>query len=135
MRKYIWNWQKRCRGVVFSGEGLHEVTFFRESFAQRWKVSPWHGGPSAKPHPISSFLFSPYTLPYGHLGIPNPDQDPLSYQEWLDSYESWGVLPTLKLWWVAQLESEHIGTQKLLSIARSWQRLGLKPDFEMDWGN
>ncbi len=121
-------------GVVFSGEGLHEVTFFRESFAQRWKISPWHGGPSAKPHPISSFLFSPYTLPYGHLGIPNPDQDPLSYQEWLDSYESWGVLPTLKLWWVAQLESEHIGTQKLLSIARTWQQLDLKPDFDTNWG-
>ena len=63
-------------GVVFSGEGLHEVTFFRESFVQRWKVSPWHGGPSAKPHPISSFLFSPYTLLYGHLGIPNPDSGP-----------------------------------------------------------
>ena len=126
-------------GVVFGGEGLHEVTFFRESFAQRWKISPWHGGPSAKPHPISAFLFSPYTLPYGHLGIPNPDQNPLSYQEYLDSYESWGILPTLKLWWVAQLESEHVesehaGTQKLLSIARAWQQLGLKPDFETDWG-
>ena len=120
-------------GVVFGGEGLHEVTFFRESFAQRWSVSPWHGGPSARPHPISSFLFSLYTLPYGHLGIPNPDQDPLSYQEYLDSYESWGILPTLKLWWVSQLESEHAGTQKLLSIARTWQEFGLKPDFEIDW--
>ena len=121
-------------GVVFSGEGLHEVTFFRESFAQRWKVSPWHVGPSAKPHPISAFLFSPYTLPYGHLGIPNPDQDPLSYKEYLDSYESWGILPTLKLWWVTQLESEHADTQKLLSIARTWQQFGLRPDFETDWG-
>ena len=120
-------------GVVFSGEGLHEVTFFRESFAQRWKVSPWHGGPSAKPHPISAFLFSPYTLSYGYLGIPNPDQNPLSYQEYLDSYESWGILPTLKLWWVSQLESEHAGAQKLLSIARAWQQLGLKPNFEADW--
>ena len=119
--------------VVFSGEGLHEVTFFRESFAQRWKVSPWDGGPSAKPHPISAFLFSPYTLPYGYLGIPNPDRDPLSYQEYLDSYESWGILPTLKLYWVSQLESEHAGTQKLLSIARAWQQFSLKPDFETDW--
>ena len=120
-------------GVVFSGEGLHEVTFFRESFAQRWKISPWHGRSSAKPHPISAFLFSRYTLPYGYLGMPNPDQNPLSYQEYLDSYESWGILPTLKIWWVAQLESEHAGTQKLLSIARTWQQLGLKPDFETDW--
>ena len=25
-------------GIVFSSEHLHEVTFFRESFAQRWKL-------------------------------------------------------------------------------------------------
>ena len=116
-------------GVVFSGEFLHEVTFFRESFAQLRKPLP-----EAKPHPISAFLYSPYTLLYGHLGFPNPDQDPLSYQEWLDSYESWGVLPTLKLWWSEQLEPEYAGTQRLLSVARAWQQLGLKPDFETDWG-
>ena len=40
-------------GVVFSGEHLHEVTFFRENFAQRWKLPP-----EAIPHPISAFLFS-----------------------------------------------------------------------------
>ena len=121
-------------GVVFGGEGLHEVTFFRESFAQRWRVSPWHGGPSARPHPISSFLFSPYTLPYGYLGLPNPDVEPQLYQEFLASYESWGVLPTLRLRRTSQLEPEHANTQKLLSIARAWQELGLKPDFETDWG-
>ena len=121
-------------GVVFGGEGLHEVTFFRESFAQRWSVSPWHGEPSARPHPISSFLFSPYTLPYGYLGLPNPDVEPQLYQEFLASYESWGVLPTLRLRRTSQLEPEHANAQKLLSIARAWQELGLKPDFETDWG-
>ena len=121
-------------GVVFGGEGLHEVTFFRESFAQRWSVSPWHGGPSARPHPISSFLFSPYTLPYGHLGLPNPDIDPQLYQEFLVSYESWGVLPTLRLRRTSQLEPEYANAQKLLAIAWTWQQLGLKPDFETDWG-
>jgi len=121
-------------GVVFGGEGLHEVTFFRESFAQRWNVAPWHGGPSARPHPISSFLFSPYTLPYGYLGLPNPDVEPQLYQEFLDSYESWGVLPTLRLRRVAQLGPENVETQKLLSIARTWQQFGFKPDFETDWG-
>ncbi|MYA72022.1 hypothetical protein F4Y19_18485, partial [Candidatus Poribacteria bacterium] len=54
--------------VVFGGEGLHEVTFCRESFAQRLIYSL-----DIKPHPISTFLFSPYTLRYGHLGLPNPD--------------------------------------------------------------
>ena len=121
--------------VVFSGENLHEVTFFRESFAQRWKVWPsWDLRPRGKPHPISSFLFSTYTLPYGFLGLPNPDIEPKLYQGFLDSYESWGVLPTLRLRSAAQLESKNAETQKLLSIARAWQQLGFKPDFEADWG-
>ena len=115
-------------GVVFSGASLHEVTFFRDSFAQRGKLPS-----EVTPHPISSFLFSPYTLPYGHLGLPNPDRQPQLYQEFLDSYESWGVLPTLRIWSVEDLEPDRIGTREILSIAQSWQQFGLKPDFQTDW--
>ena len=39
-------------GVVFGGESLHEVTFFRESFAQRWKNATTMG-PHATEHPTS----------------------------------------------------------------------------------
>ena len=121
-------------GVVFGGESLHEVTFFRESFAQRWKNPPqWDPTRRSTPHPISSFLFSPYTLPYGYLGLPNPDQGLQLYQEYLESYEIWGVLPTLRLSSVADLGPERVRTQELLSIARTWQQHGLKPDFESDW--
>ena len=121
-------------GVVFSGEHLHEVTFFRESFAQRWKLPPdWDLTRRSTPHPISAFLFSPYTLPYGYLGMPNPDRGPQLYQEYLDAYEIWGVLPTLRLLLVADLEPERMRTQELLSIAQTWQEFGLKPDFESDW--
>ena len=115
-------------GVVFSGEHLHEVTFFRENFAQRWKLPS-----DAKPHPISSFLFSFYTLPYGYLGVPNIEASPQLYQEFLDSYESWGVLPTLRLGSVEELGNDRVETQRFLAIARAWQELGLKPDFETDW--
>jgi hypothetical protein len=115
-------------GVVFSGEHLHEVTFFRESFAQRWEL-PWGG----KPHPISSFLFSLYTLPYGHLGTPNVEKSSQLYQKFLGWYERWGVLPTFPIWSVEDLEPEQMRIQKLLSIARTWQQFGLKPDFETDW--
>ena len=31
------------------------------------------------------------------------------------------------------LQSDRIGTQELISIARTWQQSGLKPDFETDW--
>ena len=121
-------------GVVFGGESLHEVTFFRESFAQRWKNPPqWDPTRRSTPHPISSFLFSPYTVPYGYLGLPNPDQGLQLYQEYLDAYEIWGVLPTLRLSSVADLEPERVRTQELLSIARTWQQRRFKPDFESDW--
>ncbi|MXV83312.1 hypothetical protein F4X88_21680 [Candidatus Poribacteria bacterium] len=128
-------------GVVFSGEHLHEVTFFRESFAQRWKLPPQQFEPTPRgipqprgtPHPISTFLFSPYTLPYGYLGLPNPDRAPQLYQEYLNAYENWGVLPTLQLSSVADLGPEQVRTQELLAIARTWQQQGLKPDFESDW--
>lgn len=121
-------------GIVFGGESLHEVTFFCESFAQRWKNPPrWDPTRRSTPHLISSFLFSPYTVPYGHLGLPNPDQGLQLYQEYLDAYEIWGVLPTLRLSLVDDLEPERVRTQELLSIARTWQQHGLKPDFESDW--
>ena len=125
-------------GVVFSGEHLHEVTFFRESFAQRWKLPPQFDPnpiPRGTPHPISAFLFSPYTVPYGYLGMPNPDRDPQLYQEYLEAYENWGVLPTLRLSSVADLDPEQVRTQELLAIARTWQQHGLKPDFESDWSS
>ena len=114
-------------GVVFSGEHLHEVTFFRESFAQRWKLPP-----EATPHPISAFIFSPYTQSYGYLGLPSLGNDPLRYQSYLNSYESWGVLPTVQAESIGELNG-HL-TQQILAVARQWQELGLRPDFESDWG-
>ncbi len=114
--------------VVFGGEGLHEVTFSHERFAQRLVYAL-----DIKPHPISTFLFSPYTLLYGHLGLPNPDIGPKLYQEYLALYERWGILPTLRLWSVEQLDADHPETQRLLAIAKVWQAVGFKPDFETDW--
>ena len=121
-------------GVVFGGESLHEVTFFRESFAQRWKNPPlWDPTRRSIPHPISAFLFSPYTVPFGYLGLPNPDSGLQLYQEYLESYEIWGVLPTLRVGSVEDLAPEQVRTHELLSIARTWQQWGFKPDFESDW--
>ena len=113
-------------GVVFSGEHLHEVTFFRESFAQRGQVEQ-----GTAPHPICAFLFSPYTSPYGHLGLPILEGNPMRYQTFLHSYESWGVLPTVRIGALSDLDG-HL-TQKILSVARAWQELNLKPNFESDW--
>ena len=114
-------------GVAFGGERLHEVTFFRESFAQR----PLLFWPQVEPHPISAFLFSPYTHAIGFL--PYPDENIALYQQHMRFHESWGVLPTLEVNFASQLEADRVETQRLLSIARAWQQFGLKPDFESDW--
>ena len=115
-------------GVVFSGEHLHEVTFFRESFAQRFPLPQ-----ESTAHPISAFLFSPYTRPYGHLGFPDLRYRAEEYHLFLDSYDSWGVLPTLRNRDLRQPYA--YGAEQILSIARQWQELGLRPDFESDWGD
>ena len=67
------------------------------------------------------------------MALPNPDRAPQLYQEYLNTYEIWGVLPTLRIRSVEDLEPNRIGTQELLSIARTWQQRGFKPDFESDW--
>ena len=114
---------KAMPGVVFSGEHLHEVTFFRESFARR-------GFTQGPLHPISAFLFEPYTLSHGGIGIPSTT-DP-RYQVFLDTAESQGYLPTLWIWKEEVLNRPLV--QDILFVARQWQALGLKPNVGCDWG-
>ena len=110
-------------GIVLSGEHLHEVTFFRESFARRGFIK----GPL---HPISAFLFEPYTLIHGGIGIPDT-RDP-RYHVFLDTAETQGYLPTL--WVTREGALNRPLVQDMLSFARQWQALGLKPDVGCDWG-
>ena len=49
-------------GIVLGGERLHEATFAYESFAQRPLIL-WV---PARPHPISTFLFSPFVHAIGY---------------------------------------------------------------------
>ena len=110
-------------GVVFSGEGLHEVTFFRESFTQRGITQ----GPL---HPVSAFLFGPYTLSHGGIGVP-ATHDP-AYRLYLDTAESQGYLPTTWTWAKEAFDIPLI--QQVLSVAHHWQTLGLRPNVNCDWG-
>ena len=110
-------------GVVFSGEEFHEVTFFRESFAQRVPSE-------TTPHPIGAFLFSAYTRPYAHLGVKGIDNP--EYHTMLNAYEGRGVLPTLSLGTKDDLDEPL--TRQMLSVLRQWQDLGLQPDITCDWG-
>ena len=110
-------------GVVFSGEHLHEVTFFRESFTRRGITQ----GPL---HPINAFLFDPYTLSHGGIGVP-ATHDP-DYRLYIDTAESQGYLPTTWTWAKEAFDIPLI--QQVLSVAHHWQALGLRPNVNCDWG-
>ena len=79
-------------GVVFGGEHLHEVTFPHVNLALRWNIPE-----DEQPHPISSFLFSPWTISYGHTSVPNPDLEPEHYQAYEAAYRVWDVLPAFRV--------------------------------------
>ena len=112
-------------GVVLGGEGLHEVTFFRESFAQR------RGKIIGDSHPLTGFLFSPYTRFYGGLDTP-AGADSHDYQLFLKNAQTQGYIPTH---WINKTEMLEIPLiQQVLSVARRSQELGLQPDITCDWG-
>ena len=115
-------------GAIFAGERLHEGTFALESFAQRPLLSE-----EITPHPISSFLFSPFTHAISYARA-NPDADPVYHQKVLDYSEVWGMMPTLNAWDAKQLlRSEYVETQNLLAMAGEWQhRYGVNGDVNGD---
>ena len=95
-------------GVVFGGEGLHEVTLPHVNFAQRRNIPH-----DEQPHPISSFLFSPSTVLYGYHP-PNPDLAPERYQAFQETYQVWDILPTLKVWRTSILHPRMVRTLEFL---------------------
>ena len=115
-------------GAIFAGERLHEGTFALESFAQRPLLSK-----EITPHPISSFLFSPFTHAISYARA-NPDADPVYHQKVLDYSEVWGMMPTLNAWDAKQLlRPEYVETQNLLAMAGEWQhQYGLNGDINGD---
>ena len=81
---------KAMPGIVLGGENVHEGTFFNTNLAQRWSHY------NKQPHPISSFLFSPWTVPYG-FHVPNADGEPELYRPFQEAYIVWEVLPTIRI--------------------------------------
>lgn len=86
--------------VALSGEGLDEVTFRHESFAQRHVLGINHSEGTFDravldtAHPISSYLMRPFVTMYGYLGMAPPSSGQL-YAAWQEAYEHYGVIPTL----------------------------------------
>ena len=116
-------------GVVLGGEGVHEVTFFNTNLAQQPRRSY-----NKQPHPISSFLFSPWTIPYGYH-VPNPDLEPERYQQFQEAYVVWNVLPTIRIHAPWMLRDKGLvrthGFLKSVRKGQSWEQTW-NIDIEMD---
>ena len=116
-------------GIVLGGERLHEATFAYESFAQR----PLILGSKAKPHLISSFLFSPFVCAIGFpRNVPHNDIEDHLLQ--LEYQKVWGFMPALVIWGPGHLSVERsVEIDQVLELARGWQHeYGLSADVNGD---
>ncbi len=124
--------------VAISGEGLDEVTYRYEEFAQRHlhglhhAHGTWNDRLIAMSHPISSSLLTPHTAIYGYLGMVNPASGPL-YQAWRRGYDRFGVLPTLA--WTSTVQLRQAGDllAPFFREAQFFQRTQALPDFTPPW--
>ncbi len=121
-------------GVALSGEGLDEITFRYESFAQRhvWGINPadtsWDMTQIREAHAVSSSLLTPHTKIYGYLGMTNPRMWQY-YVAWRTAYERFGVLPTFASLDTAQVSQPDEALQALWDEARWFQEHCPVPDF------
>lgn len=123
--------------VALSGEGLNEVTFRHEAFAQRHARGVHHAEGTwdrrwlALAHPVSSYLFRPYVVINGYLGCAPPENGQL-YAAWNEAYEHWGVIPTLKPSLHSLRQPEGFARQFFDETA-FWLGAQLDPAMEEDW--
>jgi hypothetical protein len=123
--------------VALSGEGLNEVTFPFEAFAQRhaWGIQPSNDTFDRKEialaHPVASYLFRPYTGIYGYLGVASPANGQL-YAAWQEAYRHMGVIPALSMWGV-DLGSREGFMRQAVEEMRFWQDAELIPDVDGPW--
>jgi hypothetical protein len=122
--------------VALSGEGLDEVTFVHEAFAQRHAPhavnhtkKTWDYRFIRCAHPICSYLFSPHTTINGYLGMSNPNSGAL-WDAWVQSYELWGVIPTFARPSPKQLAAPEMRASLTLEELSLWTRHRLFPDFD-----
>lgn len=123
--------------VALSGEGLNEITYRHEAFAQRHAMGINHPDGTfdrqtlSMAHPVSSYLFRPFTTIYGYLGIA-PPTDAQLYAAWWESYRYWGVIPTLKPA-LPELLNPSPFTQQFFDEAGFWQKEGVSAAVDAAW--
>lgn len=103
MRSHIHRLHQAFPGILFGGEGLHEHVVAELPMAQIHgidSIAEVHGldgrATWRSAHPISTYLFSPYTRFTAHLLTRHPSHPHFAMQE--EAYARLGVLPALCLY-------------------------------------
>lgn len=123
--------------VALSGEGLDEITYRHEAFAQRHAYGINHADGTfaedqlAMSHPLGSYLLRPYTTIYGYLGYAPPTSDQL-YAAWNESYQYYGVIPTLKPA-LGELRNPTGFSAQFFDEARFWLDQRVDVDTDAPW--
>jgi hypothetical protein len=124
--------------VALSGEGLDEVTYRYEAFAQRHVAGLDHtNGTWVRPwlesaHPISSYIMRPQVRINGYLGMASPANAQL-YAAWREAYNHWGIIPTFAWPDAATLAKPEGFTAQLLDEIRYFQQHRLDLDMDGPW--
>ncbi len=107
MRDHITRLQSAFPGVLFAGEGLHEHVLRPLPMVQIHgidSIAEIHGMEGKtrwrNAHPVSTYLFGPYTRFTAHLLTKHPSHPMLALQE--SAYAKLGVIPALCLYAKAQ---------------------------------
>lgn len=111
-------------GLVVAGEGLNEMSFQRQAFAQAHIYDGWRGLEPWHPEvyvPICAFLWADHCrlIGYYHLGPGNPKAFELGVQV----YENMGALPTLITNNPKDLQEPTALTKRVLDRAKRWQQV------------
>lgn len=106
-------------------EGLHPYLSFASA-----------GPPRAlAPHPIGTMLFGDRTLRFADRLQPDPDVYPSAWTAYLRLTEGAGVSPTPIVSTPSTHRSETSLSRQLLDLAQAWQKHGLRPEWNTDWGD
>lgn len=104
--------------LVLAGEGLNEISFQRECFAQAHIHDGW-GDLEAKHvegvHPIGSFLWAGHTRLIGYYHL-NPDNK--DFDLGVEVYERMGVMPTIVSGNPKHLQEMSAGTKRIFDRAK-----------------
>jgi hypothetical protein len=113
--------------LAISIEAANDVTYRYQSFGQ----AGYFGSPLGAGHPISTFLFAPQVLTYGHLATPNVSDS--TFKSFLLQQQRRGVFPMWRVTSAADLDTSNADNARFMKMVQSFQSHAFQPAWTVDW--